>query len=210
VLEASADGAVEVPLRGGSQAVLDLTPAQHPPEGQIGDEGGVLAGVGQRALPDRPVRGAGLKAEGIDLDAFALVRMLASVGEMGYDGARVYCHLGGITNLAIALGTSCLFTRPLSTAWQEDVDHTAAALAEEIRLSIDYYLDQPEAPRVADVLLSGPGSKAEGLADQLSMLMDLPVAVAEPLGQMTAGDLPEGEDPTRHTVAAGLAIGAAA
>lgn len=155
------------------------------------------------------VRGAGLKPEGIDLDAFALIRMLASAEEMGYDGARVYCHLGGITNLAIALGTSCLFTRPLSTAWQEDVDHTAAALAEEIRLSIDYYLDQPEAPRVADVLLSGPGSKAEGLADQLSLLMDLPVAVAEPLGHMTAANLPEGEDPARHTVAAGLAIGAA-
>ncbi len=31
------------------------------------------------------------------------------------DSARVYCHLGAITNLAIAVGPNCLFTRPLAT-----------------------------------------------------------------------------------------------
>ena len=29
------------------------------------------------------------------------------------DAARVFCHLGGVTNLAIAVGTTCFFTRPL-------------------------------------------------------------------------------------------------
>jgi hypothetical protein len=40
-------------------------------------------------------------------------------------------------------------------------------------------------------------------------MIDVPVTVAEPLGRL--GDsLPSGEDPYRHTVAAGLALGNAA
>jgi type IV pilus assembly protein PilM len=155
------------------------------------------------------VRGAGLKAEGVDLNAFALVRTLASPAA-SEDSARVYCHLAGVINLAVASGTSCLFTRPLSTDWEGDAEDTASSLAEEIRLSIDFYTAQPEAPPVGDVLLSGPGSRREGLADELSALIGVPVAVAEPLGNLGAGDLPPDEDAYRHTVAAGLALGAAA
>jgi type IV pilus assembly protein PilM len=155
------------------------------------------------------VKGAGLKAEAIDLDAFALVRALATASAPD-DSARVYCHLAGITNLAIALGSSCLFTRPLSTAWDEQDESVANALAEEIRLSIDFYMAQPEARWVGEVVLSGPGSRRDGLVDELSGLLQLPVQIAEPLGHLDAARLPMGEDPYRHTVAAGLAMGAAA
>ncbi len=154
-------------------------------------------------------KGAGLKAEAIDLDAFALVRALATASAPD-DSARVYCHLSGITNLAIALGSSCLFTRPLSTAWDEQDESVANALAEEIRLSIDFYMAQPEARWVGEVILSGPGSRRDGLVDELSGLLQLPVQIAEPLGNLDATNLPVGEDPYRHTVAAGLALGAAA
>jgi len=154
-------------------------------------------------------KGAGLKAEAIDLDAFALVRALATASAPD-DSARVYCHLAGITNLAIALGSSCLFTRPLSTAWDEQDETVANALAEEIRLSIDFYMAQPEARWVGEVVLSGPGSRRDGLVDELSGLLQLPVQIAEPLGNLDAAKLPVGEDPYRHTVAAGLALGAAA
>src|SRR3954471_8051436 len=78
------------------------------------------------------VRSAGLKPEGIDLNAFALVRALAkseaaaqapvATGELEaptQELACVYCHLGGVTNLAVAVGSNCLFTRPLSTDWNE-------------------------------------------------------------------------------------------
>src|SRR5947209_4926878 len=78
------------------------------------------------------VRAAGLRPEGLDLNAFALVRTLALPSD-STEASRVYCHLGGVTNLAIALGSICLFTRPLSTTWHEDDDELAAALAEEIR-----------------------------------------------------------------------------
>ena len=155
------------------------------------------------------VRGAGLKAEAIDLDAFALVRALATASAPD-DSARVYCHLAGITNLAIALGSSCLFTRPLATAWDDNDESVANALAEEIRLSIDFYMAQPEARWVGEVVLSGPGSRRDGLVDDLSGLLQLPVQIAEPLGTLDAARLPMGEDPYRHTVAAGLAMGAAA
>ncbi len=154
-------------------------------------------------------KGAGLKPEAIDLDAFALVRALATASAPD-DSARVYCHLAAITNLAIALGSSCLFTRPLSTAWDEQDESVANALAEEIRLSIDFYMAQPEARWVGEVVLSGPGSRRDGLVDELSGLLQLPVQIAEPLGNLDAAKLPVGEDPYRHTVAAGLALGAAA
>jgi type IV pilus assembly protein PilM len=167
------------------------------------------------------VRGAGLKPEGIDLNAFALVRALArpatdvapaGEGEFGAPEqlACVYCHLGGVTNLAVAVGSNCLFTRPLSTDWTDQGDHVASALAEEIRLSIDFYMAQPDARPVGDVALSGPGSTHEGLAEQLSGLIHLPVAVAEPLGGLEVNGALGSEDLHRHTVAAGLALGASA
>jgi type IV pilus assembly protein PilM len=152
------------------------------------------------------VRDAGLRPEGIDLNAFALVRALAMPSD-STETARVYCHLGGVTNLAIAVGTSCLFTRPLSTQWDAEDDNIAAALAEEIRLSIDFYMAQPEARWVGEIVLSGPGSRRENLSDELSALIEVPVTVAEPLGRLQASKLPADEDPYRHTVAAGLALG---
>jgi type IV pilus assembly protein PilM len=161
------------------------------------------------------VRGAGLKPEGIDLNAFALVRALAKEAPEATDpdapaerAACVYCHLGGVTNLAVAIGSDCLFTRPLSTDWHEEGDLVAPALAEEIRLSIDFYMAQPDARAVGEVLLSGPGSAIDGLADDLSALIHLPVTVADPLGGLHANGALDGEDPHRHTVAAGLAMGA--
>ena len=182
----------------------------------------VVVVAARKAMIDRfveSIRAAGLKAEGIDLNAFALVRALAKPEpqpEPSLDAdpnalaARVYCHLGGVTNLAVAVGTNCLFTRPLSTDWHEENDHVASPLAEEIRLSIDFYMAQPDARAVGEVLLSGPGSTIDGLAAELSALIHLPVSVADPLGGLEVNGALAGEDPHRHTVAAGLAMGAAA
>ena len=91
---------------------------------------------------------AGLKPEGIDLDAFALVRTLAaaSAGD-SEEVARVFCHLGGVTNLAIAVGTPASSRgRSPRSGTQDDV---GSRLADEIRLSIDYYMAQPGAARWA-------------------------------------------------------------
>jgi type IV pilus assembly protein PilM len=154
------------------------------------------------------VKSAGLKAEGVDLDAFALVRTLAFDGESTDDGARVFCHLGGVTNLAIAVGTSCFFTRPLSALW--DDDDAGSRLADEIRLSIDYYMTQPQARPVGEVVLSGPGSTDVELVENLGLHLGLPVRVGEPLGMLDRSSLSRDEDPHRYTVAAGLSLGAVA
>lgn len=178
----------------------------------------VLVVAAREAMIERfvdAVRGAGLRPEGIDLNAFALVRALgpgadAAPAEDESEPATVYCHLGGVTNLAVAVGTSCLFTRPLSAAWSDGGDDAAALLVEEIRLSIDYYMAQADARAVGKVLLSGPGAAREGFADELAAMLHLPVEVAPPLGALDASALPGDEDPYRHTVAAGLALGAEA
>ena len=153
------------------------------------------------------IKAAGLKPESIDLDAFALVRMLAR-GAQPTESAKVFCHLGGVTNLAVALGGSCLFARPLSTSWE----HASAAseLADEIRLSIDYYMTQPQARPVDKVVFSGPGARNERLVADLSDQLGLPTAIGEPLGDLDATALGAADDPYQYTVAAGLALGAAA
>lgn len=65
----------------------------------------------------RPIRQAGLHPVGVDLSAFGMIRALASeaVGQAAEVGepaeAALYCNLGDAMNLAVARGTSCLFTR---------------------------------------------------------------------------------------------------
>ena len=205
--------AVPMPLE---DAILD-----HQVVEQVTVDGGardrVVVVAARRTMIERlleAVRGAGLKVEGIDLSAFALVRTLAGSDlAPGQDLARVYCHLGRITNLAIARGQTCVFTRPLRTSWDGDNGHEgelASSLAEEIRLSIDYHSSLPGARGVADVVLCGPGARVEDLAESLTGVLGRPVSVAEPLGRLTGCAPAPGEDPYRYTIAAGLALGAAA
>ena len=125
------------------------------------------------------------------------------------DSARVYCHLAGITNLAIAVGSSCLFTRPLSTTWDEQ-DETGRQRAGRGDPPVDRLLHgAARGALCGEVVLSGPGSRATA-SSRASALLGLPVRVAEPLGGLDAVRPSRGEDPYRHTVAAGLALGAAA
>lgn len=64
----------------------------------------------------KPIRDAGLEPVGVDLSAFGLIRAL---GEKPNAGAEIptqpstvlYCNIGDVTNLAVAKGRSCLFTR---------------------------------------------------------------------------------------------------
>jgi type IV pilus assembly protein PilM len=155
------------------------------------------------------VRGAGLRPEGIDLSAFALMRVVAPENEVEPAPARVYCHLAGVTNLAVGVGNTCVFTRPLATVWDGGSAEFTSMLAEEIRLSMDYYMGQPDARQVSEVLLSGPGSKRPVLVEQVAGLVGLPVSAAQPLGRFGAASLRMGDDPSRYTVAAGLALAGA-
>jgi type IV pilus assembly protein PilM len=155
------------------------------------------------------IRAAGLRPEGIDLDAFAIIRALDQA-EGREVGARVFCHLAGVTNLAVAVGNSCVYTRPLSASWEGDAEHAASALADEMRLSIDSYRTLPDALPVESFVLSGPGASVPNLAEELAMRLGVEGVIAPPLGRLDGSLLSGDEDPHRYTVAAGLAIGAAA
>ena len=67
-----------------------------------------------------PIRRAGLDPVGVDLAAFGMIRALAGAGAQPDDAAGpgqpsartvLYCNLGDVTNLAVARGRACLFTR---------------------------------------------------------------------------------------------------
>jgi type IV pilus assembly protein PilM len=78
------------------------------------------------------VRGAGLRPEGVDLSAFAMIRALYRPG--AHDEHVLYLAVGGLTNLAVARGTTCLFTR----ASGGGVEALAIELAETCQLTLDH------------------------------------------------------------------------
>ena len=218
--------AIAMPL---DEAVLDHQIAGYVDGGDGVEKMQVVVVAARRTMIEEylaAVKDAGLKAEGIDLDAFALVRMLASdastsvaaptaegdeagIGELAMPpSARVFCHLGGVSNLAIAVDSSCFFTRTLSTPF--GAENAGARLADEIRLSIDYYMAQPKALPVTDVLLSGEGARNDALVAEVGAQLGIPVAAAAPLGTLDSSSIPAGDNPHRYTVAAGLALGASA
>jgi type IV pilus assembly protein PilM len=59
------------------------------------------------------VREAGLRPEAVDLSAFALIRSLHRLDEQ-HAGRVLYLNVGGLTNMAIAEGNVCHFTRVVS------------------------------------------------------------------------------------------------
>jgi type IV pilus assembly protein PilM len=75
-------------------------------------------------------REAGLRPAGIDLSAFAMIRAL----HRGEDGATLYVSVGGMTNLALAEGTTCVFTRVVPGG----VEVLAAELAERRGLTLEH------------------------------------------------------------------------
>jgi type IV pilus assembly protein PilM len=92
------------------EAILDFQPLGRVvnPQGQERER--VVVVAVRREMIDRVVgaaKDAGLHLEGIDLSAFAMVR---AVGETG-DDAVLYANIAGLTNVAVANGSGCLFTR---------------------------------------------------------------------------------------------------
>jgi type IV pilus assembly protein PilM len=77
------------------------------------------------------VRAAGLRPEGVDLAAFAMIRALYQPGP---DDAVMYLSVGGLTNLAVAQGTRCVFTRVVGGG----LESLAVELAERRALTLDH------------------------------------------------------------------------
>jgi type IV pilus assembly protein PilM len=200
----------------------------------------------------KPLRDAGLEPVGVDLSAFGMIRALgdlaapADPSTQAAAPAVLYCNIGDVTNLAVAKGRSCLFTR-VSPAGLEDIvsgfasgtgltreharqwlDHVglerpvaeiegdpdtvgrsrsalengAAALLDELRLSLDFYAAQEAAVPVERVVVCGPGSVVPGLAGQMEPVLGLPISVSHP----TALDGLDQATAARLTLPFGLAL----
>lgn len=160
--------------------------------------------------------------------------------------AKLFCNLGDVTNLAVARGSSCLFTRIASfgvegiaqklaerrrltvehsrqwlvhvgleqpiEAIEGDRDHVMAAreclgegaarLADELRVSMDYYAAQEGALPVEGVVVCGPGTRIPGMVERLQRSLGHAFSVARP---RALGHLDEAAA-VRQTLSFGLAL----
>ena len=96
----------------------------------------VVLVAAQRDMIERlltAVRRAGLSPEGVDLSAFALIRSLYRA-DPEQEGRVLYLNVDGLTNLAIAEGTVCRFTRVVGSGLEgmasELAERRSIALAE--------------------------------------------------------------------------------
>ncbi len=98
---------IPVPM---DEAILDFQPLGTV-QTAMGPRTRVILVAVRRDMIDRLVSAAtdaGLTVEGIDLSAFAMVRALHAAGS---EHAVLYVNLAGLTNVAVADDSGCLFTR---------------------------------------------------------------------------------------------------
>jgi type IV pilus assembly protein PilM len=77
------------------------------------------------------IKRAGLRAHSVDLSAFAMIRALHQPGS---SEAKLYVAIGGITNLAVAIGRQCVFTRVVA----HGTESMAGELAERRGLTLEH------------------------------------------------------------------------
>jgi type IV pilus assembly protein PilM len=115
-------------------AVIDYQPLDIV-EGEGGPRQRVLLVAARRDMIERvlsAVRAAGLRPSGVDLSAFAMIRALHRPGpDTDY---VLYLSIGGLTNLAVAKGPLCLFTR----ASGGGLERLAIELAERKGLTLEH------------------------------------------------------------------------
>ena len=160
--------------------------------------------------------------------------------------AKLFCNLGDVTNLAVARGSSCLFTRIASfgvegiaqklaerrrltvehsrqwlthvgleqpvEAIEGDPEHVSAAreclgdgaarLADELRVSMDYYAAQEGAVAIEGIVVCGPGTRIPGMVERLQRTLGHAFSVAKPTA---LGHLDEASA-VRQTLSFGLAL----
>lgn len=187
------------------QAVLDWQVLDPDPQTTLNHQMDVVVVAARRESVSglaRALRAAGLKPVGIDVAAFAMIRALA--GELPTTSAaptvsyeermnsgdasplptaptRLYCNLGDVTNLAVARGTACLFTRVSSFG----VEGIAQRVAERRELTLEHArqwvahvgLEQPveELDGDPEIIRATRGALSEGaskLAGELRLSLD--------------------------------------
>jgi type IV pilus assembly protein PilM len=144
----------------------------------------VVLVAAQRDMIERllaAVRRAGLTAEGVDLSAFALIRSLYQADPD--ENARVlYLNVDGLTNLAIAEGKVCRFTRVVGSGMEgmaiELAERRGIALTEarELLAAADLRASAPAAP--SEQPPAHPDEHAEDAGADASSLQAMDAEVA--------------------------------
>jgi type IV pilus assembly protein PilM len=125
----------------------------------------VVLVAAQRDMIERllaAVREAGLRPEGVDLSAFALIRSLyrppeTADGDANQAAERVlYLNVDGLTNLAIAEGQVCRFTRVVGAG----MEGMASEVAERRGIAIAEARELVAAVDLHEPAQSEPGAKA--------------------------------------------------
>jgi type IV pilus assembly protein PilM len=117
-------------------AVIDFQPLDIVETDQ-GPRQRVLIVAARRDMVERVLtaaKAAGLKPEGIDLSAFAMIRALYQRSADGSAEPVLYLSIGGLTNIAVAEGTTCLFTRVVGGG----LEAIAVELAERKALTLEH------------------------------------------------------------------------
>ena len=177
-----AEEEVPMPL---NNAVLDFQPLGLVDTSQ-GKRQRVVLVAAQRDMVERLLQAlqiAGLRPVGVDLSAFAMIRSLYR-----RDGQRgpnlVYLGVGGLTNMAVADGITCKFTRVLGGGLESMAESLAArreipvTAARELLFSVGLPEDEVAAD-VSTAIPSAPGGDAAYGADATSPYADAPEAYAD-------------------------------
>lgn len=236
------------------QALLDHVVVERRTAGDGRRNVRVLLVAAERDMVERllaPVDAARLRPVLVDLDAFALLRSLATP-RLASDDVELVVDIGAsVTKIALHGGGDPMFVRMvrlggdgatrhlqrvLELSWEEaekakldassamaagaDLDpddervcvlrNGVEAVINEIRRSLDFFGSQHEDVEVQRVLLSGGGSLAPGLAEELHGALELPVERGDPLRTVeAAGDRPldRHEEAPFLAVPVGLALG---
>jgi type IV pilus assembly protein PilM len=148
----------------------------------------VIVVAAQRDMIDRllsAVREAGLRPEGVDLSAFALIRSLRRADEQ-HSGRVLYLNVGGLTNMAIAEDSVCRFTRVVSGG----LESMATDIAERYGIAL---LKARELLASVDLEESAPTSSFDGT-----------IGSSEPDGESSSGQVEEPTIDVRPVLAGGV------
>jgi type IV pilus assembly protein PilM len=153
------------------------------------------------------VRGAGLAAEGVDLSAFALIRSLYR-REEDESGRVLYLNVDGLTNLAIAEGTVCRFTRVVGSGLEgmagEIAERRGIPVAQARALLYAIDLTASAADDAAAAMPTTPETLSEPVAEATE-----PQKMTEPVPQPAAALSLEDHDAREHEMGYSEAIAAA-
>lgn len=170
MIRALADVAVTTPAAAAGDELEESVPASRPDEAvlycNVGDVMNLAVARGRACLFTR-VSNVGM--------AGIVNRLSADLGLSPEHASQWLTHVGLQSSVEQVEGD------PQTVAGiRGALEAGVTELADELRLSLDYYRAQESAVRVGHVVLCGPGSAIPGLSDRIEVGLGIPISAARP------------------------------